>query len=76
MSLTQEIYTQLLELYARDLEAVNTGLELQIHWHEINRGYNPPLTVDPIRTPHSPPSPNWPHQYPFWCITTTESRPE
>jgi hypothetical protein len=53
--MTKEIYIQLLELYSQDLEAINTGLRLEIQYMLLqNRvGINPPLNIDPLR-------PSWP----------------
>ena len=69
MTLEQEIYTQLLELYAQDLETENLGLYLQVKAYQVTRDYTPPpqLPVQPGFIP------NWPNQYPVWCVTTTES---
>jgi hypothetical protein len=65
--MTEEIYTQLLELYVQDLENENTGLHLQVKAYEILKDYKPPAIVSPYKDP------TWPHQYPIWCVTTTES---
>jgi hypothetical protein len=66
MTLEQEIYQQLLELYTQDLETENLGLYLQVRAYQVNRDYTPPpqLPVQPGFIP------NWPHQYPVWCTTT------
>ena len=53
--MTKEIYIQLLELYSQDLEAVNTGLRIEIQYilSQNRVGVNPPLNIDPLR-------PSWP----------------
>jgi hypothetical protein len=62
--LTQEIYTQLLELHANDLEVENTGLQLQVVALQITVGKYPVVQPNP---------PQWPHQYPVWTVTSTET---
>ena len=62
MTLEQEIYLQLLELYAQELETENIGLE------------NLVLAYQTIK--HMKPLPNpspWPQEpYTVWCSTTGE----
>jgi hypothetical protein len=70
MSLIQEIYTQLLELYARDLEVENIGLHLQVVALQTIR--NPPVPVHPYHSPMLP----YPNPYPVWCSTETTVRSE
>ena len=62
--LTQEIYTQLLELHARDLENENTVLHLQLAAHQYT------MTKYPVVQPNPP---QWPHQYPVWSVTSSET---
>jgi hypothetical protein len=61
--LTQEIYTQLLELHARDLENENTVLHLQLAAHQYT------MTKYPVVQPNPP---QWP-QYPIWTVTSNET---
>ncbi len=62
--LTQEIYTQLLELHAKDLEVENKCLHLQLAAHQYT------MTKYPVVQPNPP---QWPHQYPVWSVTSTET---
>jgi hypothetical protein len=62
--LTQEIYTQLLELHARDLENENTVLQLQVAALQLTVGKYPVVQPQPL---------TWPHQYPVWTVTSTET---
>ena len=68
--MTKEIYIQLLELYSKDLEAINTELRIEIQYMLLqNRvGINPPLNIDPLR-------PSWPElptiNWPNYVITET-----
>jgi hypothetical protein len=64
--LTQEIYTQLLELHARDLENENTVLHLQLAAHQYTK--YPVVQPNPPQWP-----PQWP-QYPIWTVTSTETK--
>ena len=61
--LTQEIYTQLLELHAKDLEVENTVLHLQLAAHQY--------TKYPVVQPNPP---QWPHQYPIWTVTSNNEK--
>jgi hypothetical protein len=66
--LTALIYNQLLELYIRDLEIENTGLQLQVAALQITVGKYPVQPVNPY--PYSP--------YPWnpntvWCSTETQT---
>lgn len=71
MTLEQEIYTQLLELYAQDLETENLCLYLQVKAYEVMKTYHAP-PAPPVQPGFIP----WPNQYPIWCSTeTTGSKP-
>ena len=61
--LTQEIYTQLLELHARDLENENTCLHLQLAAHQYTK--YPVVQPNPLQ---------WPHQYPVWTVTSNNEK--
>ena len=62
--MTEEIYIQLLELYSKDLEVINTELKMEIQYilAQNRVGINPPLNIDPLR-PSWPelPTINWPN---------------
>ena len=62
--LTQEIYTQLLELHSKDLEVEVTVLELQVAALQLTVGKYPVVQPSPLQ---------WPHQYPVWTVTSTET---
>ncbi len=63
--LTQEIYTQLLELHSKDLEVEVTVLELQVAALQLTVGKYPVVQPNPLQ---------WPHQYPVWTVTSNNEK--
>lgn len=75
MTLEQEIYTQLLELHARDLEVENISLHLQVVAERTMRNY-PQNPAPSMPSPSGPPWSPYPNPYPVWCSTETTVRTE
>jgi hypothetical protein len=71
MTLEQEIYQQLLELHARDLEVENIGLQLQVDAFKVLKDYNTqPLPVIYPAPQYPWVAPAYPGTLPVWCTTT------